>query len=614
VDQTGSPLGVDDAKAAGARFQIQISRGLLIGFGGLVFLAVVAVLAVGLWSARQNTFDLLRDKSETTVALVLARIEQYLVPAEDQLIHLGRQLENGSIDAWDDEAVGRYLSGALAATPQVRSVVLIRADERMVFALRQPDGVVLRVLDVSQMPVIMSALDTGRTAAGFSWGEIVYPETANLTLLNARYAVHREGRYLGTLAATVRADTLSTLLEETAEALGGSAFVIYDYDFVLAHPRLIDGTYALDAENPLPSVADVDDALMTEAWRGQDPAESASDLEASTGIRIIDIAGEESALLSRGMSRYGEAPWLVGVYFPAADLTDELARLRWAAIAGGIVLLVALVAAYFMARTLSRPFSRLAVAAEQVRDLSLERVQHLPGSLFREVTTADHAFNAMVGGLRWFETYVPRNLVHRLVRQGGDAATSSVTREATVMFTDIVGFTRHAETMTAPETARFLNDHFATLSACVEAEGGTIDKFIGDAVMAFWGAPEEMPDHAARACRAALAMRAAVEADNARRRGQGADPIRVRVGLHTGSVIVGNIGAPGRINYTIVGDTVNTANRLEQLGKEIVEGEPAVAIVISGDTARAAGDAVQPIAAGTQQIRGREEEVEVYRL
>ncbi len=596
--------------AGGARFQIGISRGLLIGFGGLVLLAIVAVLAVGLWSARQNTFDLLRDKSEATVGLTLARIEQYLKPAEDQILHLGRRLESGEIDGSDDDEVGRSLAGALAATPQVYAVVLIRPDARMVSALRRPDGVTVDVVDVSDNPVNLSIAESMRAAPGLSWGEAVYPSAEVGTLLNVRYPVRREGRYIGALAAGVRVNTLSTLLEDTAKALGGGAFVLYGGDLVLAHPDLIDGAFALDAANPLPIAARLGDPVVAAALRGH----AVTDLEARTGIRIVETGGEEVALLSRTVRRYGDRPWLVGVHFPAATLTDELDRLRWAAKAGGVVLLLSLAAAWAMARALGTPFDRLAAAAEQVRGLALDRVRPLPGSLFREVTAADRAFNAMVVGLRWFETYVPRALVHRLVRQGEGADSRSVSREATVMFTDIAGFTRQSEAMSAEATARFLNDHFAMLAGCVDAEGGTIDKFIGDAVMAFWGAPEETPDHAPRACRAALAMRAAVAADNARRRAEGAAPIRVRIGIHTGPVVVGNIGAPGRINYTIVGDTVNAANRLEQLAKEVASDEMDVAIVLSGATATAAGDAIRPTGAGARPIRGREREIALYRL
>ncbi|MBM3481762.1 MAG: HAMP domain-containing protein [Alphaproteobacteria bacterium] len=604
----------EDAAAARARFQIRISRGLLFGFGGLVLLAVVAVLVVGLWSARQNTFDLLRDKSESTIELLLARIEQYLRPAEDQLFHLAKQFESGSIDLAADAEVAKFLSGALAATPQVRSVVLIRDERRMIFALRHNDGVKLQIVDIGKMPVLLDALEDGRAASGLHWGDVARPETSDVTLLNVRYSLHLDGRYVGLLAATVRVDTLSALLESTAKTLGGSAFVLYDKKFLLAHPKLVTGLPGLGADHPLPTIAEVGDPLILAAFVGGEVSPPTSSFEERTGIRILDAGGESVALLSRTIQRYGVHPWLIAVHFPAANISDELERLRWAAIAGGIVLLVSLGFAYAMARYLSKPLVRLAVAAQHIRDLTLDRVHHLPGSVFKEVSSADQAFNSMVSGLRWFETYVPRNLVHRLVRQGDQASTASIAREATVMFTDIVGFTRLSEAMTAPETATFLNAHFAMLGQCVEAEGGTIDKFIGDALMAFWGAPEALPDHAARACRAAIAIRGAVTADNARRRAAGAPPVRVRIGIHTGEVIVGNIGAPGRINYTVVGDTVNAANRVEQLGKEVDQSDTDVTIVLSGATTRAAGAAINPALVGKRQIRGREEEIEIYRL
>jgi class 3 adenylate cyclase len=153
--------------------------------------------------------------------------------------------------------------------------------------------------------------------------------------------------------------------------------------------------------------------------------------------------------------------------------------------------------------------------------------------------------------------------VTRLIRAGDAGTIRPEARELTVMFTDIAGFTAMSETRPAPEVADFLNEHFALLGACVEAEGGTVDKFIGDALMAFWGAPETQTDTAPRACRAALAIARAVDADNARRTAAGRPAIRIRIGLHSGPVVVGNVGWPGRINYTIVGDTVNTCQRLE---------------------------------------------------
>jgi class 3 adenylate cyclase len=152
------------------------------------------------------------------------------------------------------------------------------------------------------------------------------------------------------------------------------------------------------------------------------------------------------------------------------------------------------------------------------------------------------------------------------------------------------------------------------LAECIEAEEGTIDKYIGDAVMAFWGAPDRSDDHAARAVRAARAIAETLSADNARRARKGLKPVRVRIGIHSGPVLVGNIGAPERVNYTIVGDTVNDAQRLEALGHQLDAGTD-VTVLLSGETMRLAG--LRPEEAehvGTHPLAGVSHAVAVYRL
>ncbi|MHC4610944.1 MAG: adenylate/guanylate cyclase domain-containing protein, partial [Planctomycetota bacterium] len=231
------------------------------------------------------------------------------------------------------------------------------------------------------------------------------------------------------------------------------------------------------------------------------------------------------------------------------------------------VLLMAIGTAVMVGRRIARPIRRLAGEAKRIGDFDFATVSELPGSRFEELNDAAGAFNAMLRGLRWFETYVPRTLVKLLIGRGEAKSLASVERRVTVLFTDIAGFTGLSQTMPAAEIADFLNHHFALVAKCVEAEGGTVDKYIGDSVMAFWGAPEPQPDHTERACRAAIGVSIALKSDNMARKREGKPPVRVRIGVHTGEVVVGNIGAPGRINYTIVGDTVNAASRLEQLCK-----------------------------------------------
>jgi adenylate cyclase len=236
----------------------------------------------------------------------------------------------------------------------------------------------------------------------------------------------------------------------------------------------------------------------------------------------------------------------------------------------------------------------------------------LAGSHFREINSLARSFNAMLDGLRAFGRYVPRTLVMRLVKEGRVGAGTEE-RVLAMMFTDIVSFTSTCEKMSAAEVADFINQHLSLVAACIEREGGTIDKFIGDAVMAFWGAPGRIDNPAASACRAAVAIQRALAADNERRVAAGLKPVRIRIGVHMGPVVVGDIGAPNRINYTIVGDAVNATQRLESLGKTIDPDAEAVALV-SEEIFAAAADGFQFIERGAHLVKGKQESLNVFQL
>ncbi|HSG96222.1 MAG TPA: adenylate/guanylate cyclase domain-containing protein, partial [Afifellaceae bacterium] len=244
----------------------------------------------------------------------------------------------------------------------------------------------------------------------------------------------------------------------------------------------------------------------------------------------------------------------------------------------------------------------------------ISKVEDLPVSVFRELNDQSTAFNAMLRALRWFELYVPRKIVERLIKTGEVRDTISDAREITVMFTDIAGFSAASEGMSAPEVAAFVNHHFFLVTKCIEAEDGTIDKFMGDAVMAFWGAPDIQSDGAERACRAARAIAAAIHDDNRQRKTVGEPAVGIRIGIHTGMATVGNIGTPDRLNYTIIGDTVNIGQRLEQLGKKVYPAGTEVSILVSGEVARQLKTNFGAVAAGRHKLKGRASEIEVFKL
>ncbi|WP_342721075.1 adenylate/guanylate cyclase domain-containing protein [Acidovorax sp. FHTAMBA] len=166
-----------------------------------------------------------------------------------------------------------------------------------------------------------------------------------------------------------------------------------------------------------------------------------------------------------------------------------------------------------------------------------------------------------------FGTYVPPELVDEMVKQPENYSMQAASRELTVMFCDMRGFTALSEQMDPLQLQALLNDVFSRLTHIIRSHQGTIDKYMGDCVMAFWGAPVPMQEHAQRAVQAALDMERAVEQFNASNRERGLPEIGIGIGLNTGTMCVGDMGSDIRRSYTVIGDAVNLASRLEGLSK-----------------------------------------------
>ena len=317
--------------------------------------------------------------------------------------------------------------------------------------------------------------------------------------------------------------------------------------------------------------------------------------------------------ITRKIAGYGDQPWTLGAYFESSQIGDEIERVMGSALLGLGAMVAAVIVAILLGKRLSRPIQAIASQATRVADFDLDGVTPLPRSRVLELDDQASAFNAMLIGLRAFSTYIPRSLVAKLVRTGEVGIAEPREAIVTVMFTDIVGFTTLSEQMDAAAAARLLNHHFAILCRAVDAHGGTVDKFLGDGMLAFFGAPDRLKGHAAAAVRAAAAIREELENDNQEAAGEGRPPLRVRIGIHTGSVIVGNIGASDRVNYTIVGDTVNVSQRLQDLGKQLAP-DATASIAISGETASRLDEKFETIPAGEHRLRGRGEATAVFQV
>ena len=300
--------------------------------------------------------------------------------------------------------------------------------------------------------------------------------------------------------------------------------------------------------------------------------------------------------------------WVVATIIPASDFLatiDRNARLLLVAL-GILTLLIAAVAILFANRLIGGPLLRIAGQLKHIESFELDNIAQLSSPL-RELDNLSAALTQMSRGLASFQRYIPTALVRTLVARGVEARPGGHQQVLTVLFTDVVGFTGISERL-GDCIVPVLSEYLEIASAAIANHHGTIDKFIGDAVMAFWGAPTPDERHAIDACAAALDCQRQLRRQCAGHQDE-ALPLRIRVGINTGRMLVGNIGSTERLSYTVIGDAVNVASRLEAVNKRY-----GTEILIGEDTRRAAGNAILVRRLDTVAVYGRSQGLAVYEL
>ncbi len=261
-----------------------------------------------------------------------------------------------------------------------------------------------------------------------------------------------------------------------------------------------------------------------------------------------------------------------------------------------------------LAHLVSKPIRSIISELKLLREFKVSDAK-LRTSRITEVDELCRVMESTKKGLKSFQKYIPEAVVEQLISTSTEAKQGATKREITILFTDFEDFTALAERTAPDEIVVMINEYLDVVSSAVTEFGGTIDKFIGDSVMAFWNAPQPLQNHPEKASLAALAIVQAVEELNSRRSSLGQSTMKIRVGIHTGIAMVGNIGSKERLNYTAIGDAVNLSSRLERLNKSYN-----TKILISETTAERLNKSFDTRFIENSAVKGKTRSVGVYEL
>jgi adenylate cyclase len=372
------------------------------------------------------------------------------------------------------------------------------------------------------------------------------------------------GKVPGILAADLKLDTFSAFVQTQKPGEHGIVWIFDTVGSLLAHPdfpQFVTDTLTHPSQSHLPDIDDirtgVAKAVLT-SWGGGDPYDG----------QITDESGRDY-LFRLAQFNLGRQ-YYVSILLLAAqeDFVQNVRNLQLT----GLLLAIGAAAAFipavwFFGGSMSRSLRGITAQARKLQ--RLDPPDRAPvGSYLSEIDELGSTVNLAQRAIWSFARFVPKEIVRRVVDNSISTELGGTRQEITVLFTDVKDFTAIAEAAEPDILMHQTSRYFSALTEAFLAEEGTVDKFIGDAVMVFWNAPNPQPDHIERACRAALSAKAAGAKLNAQFVSEGLKPFFTRFGIHVGDAVVGNLGSLERMNYTALGNTVNLASRLEGLNKQ----------------------------------------------
>jgi adenylate cyclase len=409
----------------------------------------------------------------------------------------------------------------------------------------------------------------------------------------------------GVIAADLKLDNFGDFVDAQRPGKRGIALMFDSSGVLIAHPELkqfVVNTMTHPSQPQLPAVKEIDRGIVTavlKGWNGSDRYEGSVRDEEGTNylFRLQQFS------LSREMSGHMILLAAQDDFVPDIQKSHLIATIL-ALIAGAAFI----PGAWFFGSRMSRALKEITVEAGKLGTMDAPNPLSI-ASYIKEIHELGTTVNLAQRAIWSFARFVPKEIVRGLLDKSISTDLGGVRQEITIVFTDVVGFTTIAESSDPDALMHQTSRYFTALTEAFLAEGGTVDKYIGDAVMVFWNAPNPQPDHVDRACRAVLLGKKASEQLNKEFEAEGLPSFITRFGIHVAEAVVGNLGSAERMEYTALGTAVNLASRLEGLNKQY-----GTAILVSEQVYQRAHDRFTFRSIDTVVAKGMTTQTRVYEL
>jgi adenylate cyclase len=412
---------------------------------------------------------------------------------------------------------------------------------------------------------------------------------------------HAGGKVVGIAAIDLTLDGLSEYLAERKISPGTLSYILDQQGRVIANSERAKTYTNENGQVELQHITSLGTELPAIAFSSRPRQNETLFSFAHAGQRYV-------ASLSTLPPQFGKR-WQLFIVTPLRDFTSTLDRSNNRLLVFGLIAIaLQILVIYFLSTVISSPLEKLALKVGKIQEFSSENLPPLESPI-REVAILSKAIDTLDTAIKSFAAFVPVSLVRQLIESDQKLELGGHSRFLTIFFSDLEAFSTLSEELPAQDLLLRVSAYLEIVTKIVNEEAGTIDKFIGDGVMAFWGAPALLEDHAWHACVAALRVQHGMKMLNDRWKEQELKPLNIRIGIHSDAVLVGNLGSRERMGYTVIGDGVNVASRLEGINKEF-----GTRICISHSVFKEAGErlCVRPIDDVT--VKGRRAKIPIYEL